>query len=61
MLFLYFVRSFNLKFSNKRYFAAILIGDGGKTKNIKGNNIINNIINNKRTTSTTLYYSILSL
>ena len=57
MLFLYFVRSFNLKFSNKRYFAAILIGDGGKTKNIKGNNIINN----KRTTSTTLYYSILSL
>ena len=53
MLFLYFVRSFNLKFSNKRYFAAILIGDGGKTKNIKGNNIINNIINNKRTNRTT--------
>ena len=57
MLFLYFVRSFNLKFSNKRYFAAKLIGDGGKTKNIKGNNIIND----KRTTSTTLYYSIFSL
>ena len=55
--FLYFVRSFNLRFLNKRYFAAKLLGDGGKTKNIKGNNIINN----DRTTSTTLYYSILSL
>ena len=30
--FLYLVRSFNLKFSNNRYFAAKLIGDGGKTK-----------------------------
>lgn len=57
MLFLYFVRSFNLKFSNKRYFGAKLLGDGGKTKNIKGNNIINN----DKTTSTTLYYSLLSL
>lgn len=35
MLFLYFVRSFNLKFSNKRYFAAKLLGDGGKTKKYK--------------------------
>lgn len=57
MLFLYFVCSLKLRFSNKRYFAVKLIGDGGKTKNIKGNNIINN----DRTTSTTLYYSILSL
>ena len=55
--FLYFVRSLKLRFSNKQYFGAKLIGDAGKTKNIKGNNIINN----DRTTSTTLYYSILSL
>lgn len=51
MLFLYFVRSFNLKFSNKRYFAAKLLGDGGKTKKYKRKqhykqqkNNINNVV-----------------
>lgn len=35
MLFLYFVRSLKLRLSNKQYFGAKLIDDGGKTKKYK--------------------------